>query len=80
MFAGWTVKQEAGKWKRSCLPSGATTAWQCWGALSSPLVAARQGTMGETPPVTCCTDTTLVTTSGPGYGTKEPLLVTFPFT
>lgn len=67
MFLGWTVKQEPGRWKLNCQPSEATTAWQYWGASSSLLVGARRGTTVETLPVTCCTDTTRATTSGPGY-------------
>ncbi len=73
MFAGWTVKREAGRQKPSCQPSEATTAWQCWGASSSLPAAARPGTTAETLPVTCCTDTTPATTSGPGYCTKQPV-------
>lgn len=73
MFAGWTVKQAAGRWKLSCQPSGATTAWQFWAASSSLLAAAHPGIMAETLLVTCYTDMTPVTTSGPGYCTKEPV-------
>lgn len=70
MFAAWKVKRAAGKWKRSCRPSGATTALQCWGALSSPRGAVHQGTTAETLPVTCCLDTTPAIISGPGYGAE----------
>lgn len=73
MFADWTVKQETGRWRRSCRPSGATTAWQCWGALSLLREAAHPGTTVETLPVTCCTDMTPATISGPGYCTKAVL-------
>ena len=74
MFAGWTVKQEAGRWKQNCQLSGATTPWQCWGALSLLQEAALPGTMVETLPVTCCTDTTLATMSGPRYCTTRSIL------
>lgn len=84
MFAGWTVKREAGRWKPSCRPSGATTAWRCWGTSFSLPAAARPGTTAEMLPVTCCTDTTPGTTSGPGYCTEEPVFFslsnTFQFT
>lgn len=67
------MKWEPGRWKLSCRPSGVTTAWRYWEASSSLPAAARQGTMVETLPVTCCTDTTPATTSGPGYCSKEPV-------
>ncbi|XP_030281114.1 kelch-like protein 36 isoform X4 [Sparus aurata] len=65
MFAGSTVKQEAGSWKQNCQLSGATIPWQCWGALSLLQEAALAGTMMETLLVTCCTDMTLATMTGP---------------
>lgn len=78
MFVGWTMKREPGRWKLNCQPSEATTAWQYWGASSSLLAAAHRGTTVETLPVTCCTDTTRATTSGPGYCSKEPVLSFLP--
>lgn len=75
MFAVWKVKREAGRWKRSCLLSGATTAWRCWGASSSQQGAVRQETTAEMLPVTCCTDTTPAIISGPGYASKEHLML-----
>lgn len=66
MFAVWKGKREAGKWKRSCQLSGATTAWRCWGASSSPQGAVHQGTTVEALPVTCCTDTTPAIIGGAG--------------
>lgn len=71
MFAIWKVKREAGKWKRSCRLSGATTASRCWGASSSQQGAVHQETTAEMLPVTCCTDMTPAIISGPGYASKE---------
>lgn len=84
MFAGSTVKQEAGSWKQNCQLSGATIPWQCWGALSLLQEAALAGTMMETMLVTCCTDMTLATMTGPRYYTTESILfslsIIFQFT
>lgn len=71
MFAVWKVKRDAGKWKRSCRLSGATTASRCWGASSSQRGAAHRETTAEMLPVTCSTDMTPATISGPGYASKE---------
>lgn len=74
---GWTARQGGGRWRRSCRPSEATTAWPYWAASSLLLEVVHRGTTAETPRVTYCTDTTLATTCGPGYRTRTSSLLYF---